>query len=150
MRYHEIPDNETDRSKIIDRMQYSFVKSALYDTKSYLEAITKSGRRDKFQWQLSADERGCPLDEIDRTISIRRERDLGDQKKAALEKSIDQMNREIDAAQDAVIDEYRRKAVKHLSDASGHVKVDTFVMKGGNIVICKTTVTNAGKAVSCN
>lgn len=62
---------------------------------------------------------------------------------------LNRMNREIDGAQEGVIEEYRRKAVSHSVSSSGSVRVDTFKMPNGSLVYCKTTVLDSGKAVSC-
>ena len=73
-----------------------------------------------------------------------------EQKREEALKRAEEANREIDAAQDAVIDEYRKQAVDHFSTTgAGHIKVETFVMKDGKSVICTTTIRDGGKAVDC-
>jgi len=58
--------------------------------------------------------------------------------------------KEIDRAQDDVLSEYRRKAVKHFTTRPGPgPRIDTFVMKNGNVIRCKTSVSDGGRAVDC-
>lgn len=88
----------------------------------------------------------CPAQEITddyRTaeLRLRTEDDLA---------GLDEMNREIDDALNGVIDEYRKKAVRHRVDAGPGPRIDIFEMKDGTVVYCTTTITNAGKAVSCD
>jgi len=56
----------------------------------------------------------------------------------------------IDQAQDDVLKDYERRAVKHIVATGPGPRVDTFVLKDGRIVLCKTTITNGGKAVDCH
>lgn len=66
-------------------------------------------------------------------------------------KQADAANAEIDKALDDVIDDYKKQAVKHFTSNGGsNIKVDTFILKNGKTVHCKTSITDAGKAVDCN
>ena len=60
------------------------------------------------------------------------------------------MNKEIDSAINDVMEEYKQKAVEHSVLTGPGPRVDMFIMKNGAVVYCKTTITNAGKAVDCN
>jgi hypothetical protein len=58
-------------------------------------------------------------------------------------------NREADAAQDAMLESYRRKAVSSQTSSSTGARIDTFVMGDGQVVMCRTTVRNNARATSC-
>ena len=144
--YDKIDPNTKDETQKIEKDELYLSEIALKETRAYVDRIKKSGKLEKFSWYLNADEKRCPFDTI---ASITRSNQARvDSSKQ--EQNLDAMNREIDAAQDSVLEEYRRKAVKHSSTSGAGAKVDTFLMKGGSIVICKTTVTNGGKAVDCH
>jgi hypothetical protein len=71
-------------------------------------------------------------------VVIREERD-----------SIDRANRQADEAQDALLEEYRRKAVRHRLQSSASGRVDMFEFADGSITVCTTTVRNNARATSC-
>lgn len=72
-------------------------------------------------------------------------------KKVDMQESLTSMNKEIDNTLDNIIDDYKKKAKRHwVSSAAGHFKVDAFELKNGEVVYCKTSITDAGKAVDCN
>lgn len=66
------------------------------------------------------------------------------------EESVDRQNKEIDNAQDDLLNDYKKKSVKHYVSAGAGARVDSFTMKNGKVIICKTTVSDFGKAVDCN
>lgn len=132
------------------KTEYEMVVGALNDTERYLAKIKASGKREKFSWAFSTDEKGCPLSEISATMRIRKEKGLDGAPQQSAATDLDRMNREIDAAQNAVLEEYRRKAVEHTFTTGAGIRVDQFVMKSGEIVHCKTSISDYGKAVDCN
>lgn len=65
--------------------------------------------------------------------------------------SVNSMNLEIDAAQDEVLNDFKKQAVEHfVSNGAGRVKVDTFILKNGEMKICTTTISDQGKAIDCH
>lgn len=65
--------------------------------------------------------------------------------------SLTAMNKEIDSAQDDFIADYKKKAKRHwVTTGAGHIKVDTFEMNNGEVIYCKTSITDSGKAVDCS
>jgi hypothetical protein len=65
-------------------------------------------------------------------------------------KESDKGNREIDATLDKMMEDYKRKAVEHRVLTGGAVQIDTFIMKVGSVVYCRTSMRNNAKAISCN
>jgi hypothetical protein len=62
----------------------------------------------------------------------------------------DEGNRKVDQAMEDMLHRYREKAVSTETSSHAGVRVDTFVMTNGTIVICSTTVRNNARATSCN
>jgi hypothetical protein len=118
--------------------------NALESTKATYQMIVSEGEIYKGDLD-SSDKYRCRAEDIEdyyrhANFELIREGDLA---------RLDEMNRQIDKALDGVIDEYKRKAVRHRVSGGPGPRIDVFEMKDGSIVYCKTTVTDAGKAVSC-
>jgi hypothetical protein len=63
----------------------------------------------------------------------------------------EQANREIDRAQEQMLEDYKRRAVSSDTTVLGSgSRVDTFFMPGGKVVMCRTSVRNNARATSCN
>lgn len=138
------------RSRLIQRETASY-HSDLVDRYQTMERF--------LNWDNLTDEerkslgffRGCyGFEDIDKGLEARLKKAEEKNQAELQDARLNEMNREIDRAQDGVIDDYRRKAERHLISAGPGPRVDTFVMKNGSIVICKTTITNGGKAVDCH
>lgn len=68
-----------------------------------------------------------------------------------LQASLTSMNKEIDGALNDLMSDYKKKAKRHwATTGAGHVKVDAFEMPDGEVVYCKTIITNGGKSVDCS
>lgn len=135
-------DSDYDKLKIGERED---LVSAIDYAKSDLETVVNDGKIRKDRVNFS-DEYRCQEDEI----RGRYERARLKISRRDEEERLDEMNKKIDSALDGVIDEYKRKAVRHTLLGGPGARVDAFEMKDGSTVFCKTTITNAGKAVSCN
>jgi len=85
-------------------------------------------------------------DQIRQTISIPKRNEVAEAW-ADAEKS----NKELDAAQEEMMADLKKKAVRHNRlPAGAGAKVESFEMRDGSVITCKTTVTNAGRAIDCS
>lgn len=117
---------------------------ALDETKIIVSTLKDNGKLHKKY--IPYGDFNCPYD----SITADYDKKYWDLKNEKASENLDAMNKEIDQALNGVIDEYKRKAVKHKIVSGSGPRVDVFVMKDGTIVSCKTTVTDAGKAVDCH
>ena len=84
-------------------------------------------------------------DQIHPTISIPKRNEIAEAW-ADAEKS----SRELDAAQDEMMADYKKRAVRHVQLPAGPgAKYESFEMKDGSLITCRTSVTNAGRAIDC-
>jgi hypothetical protein len=114
---------------------------ALVDVKSALNIATTRG-------EILLSGFTCPVDRISNEYQSKRYKLVN--KDTDIGEELDKMNKEIDDAINDVMDEYKQKAVKHSVLTGPGPRVDMFIMKNGTVVYCKTTITNAGKAVDCH
>lgn len=64
---------------------------------------------------------------------------------------VDRDNAEIDNAQNQVISDFRKRAIRtYATTGAGNVRVEAFVLKGGRTVYCSTIIGDSGKAVDCH
>lgn len=136
------PNNKYDA---IYMEKQSALSSAIYETSTAYRTATENG--ELHQDYVDSDGRYiCSEESIYKEYSnklFELERDT------ALENA-NAANKQIDQALVDVIDDYKKKAVEHKVTNSGGLRIDMFVMRSGAVVYCKTTVTDAGKAVDCN
>jgi hypothetical protein len=60
-------------------------------------------------------------------------------------------NKDIDRALDEILNDYKKKAVRHYVTAGGSgAKVDVFILESGETVYCKTSISDGGRAVDCS
>lgn len=150
-----------DRESIRASREYHLTKD-LYDasTDRYRRSL-ESRRLEGLSWNGDPDVKGCALDQLSAAV----ERDVQslsryfvDRPSAPIapvvsrtqESEYDRMNREIDEAQQGVLDDYRRRAVGHSYTTGPGFRIDQFLMKSGRIVHCKTSISTYGNAVDCN
>lgn len=141
----------------LEKERYQEALRGLADMKKYYEKVKLSGIKEDFRWEYkkwgqTQIEEKCPFDAIEYSFGDQiktLERKVTRESASEIRRSVERDNKMIDEAQDAVINDHKKKAVKHYIDTSGHSRIDLFTMKDGRIVTCTTTVANGEKAVSC-
>ena len=130
-----------------------FAVYAIYDNYSYDESVKKQMIADKaeepaaFAAPAAKPEGNEQINNKASPLPEKTQEEMVKETWAAAERD----NAEIDKAQDDVLEDFRKKSVKHLiSNGAGNYKVDTFILKNGDSVTCITSVSDFGKAVDCH
>lgn len=146
---HTSPSQETNYYEALQESRarhYSYLTQA----KKYLEDGIQNHQSDMARAYLESYD-VCKQDHISIENPGYMESTKWAEKKRREERAeIDEATRDFDAAQDDILKDYAKKAAKHYITPGPSIRIDTFLMKNGSMVICKTSVVGGGRATSCN
>lgn len=137
--------------------EYALAREGYLESLERYEKSLRSNKIEKLKWSIYDDFKGCPEEAIPQMLNpdvearrIYNERNWEESAPKRQQDALDRMNREIDEAQNDVLEEYRRKAVRHEFTTGPGFRLDQFQMPSGRLVHCKTSISDYGKAVDCN
>lgn len=141
--------------------EYHLTKDAYDASIDQYHRSLASKRRERLAWKGDSEFTGCPHAQIAAAVekdvtalsSYHINKPIVPIDSAAVRKhesELDRINREVDEAQQSVLEDYRRLAVSHSYTTGSGFRIDQFVMNSGKIVHCKTTISSYGNAVDCN